>query len=389
MKRLAAGVIAGLVLGFIAGHLSASPAESAKPVVVAEKCQGNGTKACSPTPTLTSTQTVTATATSTPTETATPSPTPTASPTATPTPAPPMRIAVIDSGCQYDHAALDPIVRRDLGWTAPWLLNPAVGLGQDDNRHGTMVCGIAAGRAKLYGVVPLLALAVDVIPVKAFKGSNLQCADVAGPDVDGMAAAIRYAVDVGARVINISCTTTLHSPEIDAAVAYACAQDAAVVVAAGNSGSFDNGWYPTGSTEPCMIVVGGGDYDELGQPIVWPQSTRSDYVDVLAYPTGTVATSCVLGGHVPGAEPCDVTWNGEFGLPQYAPGTPVYDAGSGTSFAAPLVAHTVARMRLSNPALTVAHIETILRATASPIAECVGCGAGLLDAEAAVMAGMP
>lgn len=77
MRRLLAGIILGLVLGFITGT---SVAEGAP-----KSCVGKGARSCqTPTPVLTTT--VTQTPTSTPTETATSTPTPTPTSTATPTP---------------------------------------------------------------------------------------------------------------------------------------------------------------------------------------------------------------------------------------------------------------------------------------------------------------
>lgn len=382
--------------------------KTARPV--AEKCQGNGSKACptpsstpSPTATATATATPTVTAsptasptpTATPTETATPSPTPTATPTATPTPPPtPLKplVAMLDTGCQYEHAALAGKVVGTL--TADWLLHPDVGLGQDDSvdGHGTKVCGIIAGAARENWGAPIGGGTDRILSAKVCSAWGVpfqQCADQPGADADGVAAAVRWAVDSGARIINASLASNLlFSPGIYDAVEYACAHGVTVVAAAGNGGEYDDGTYPLGTNNACMIVVGGGGYDQSGAVVVWTQSTRSSYVDVLADPIGTVSTSCVTNYTTAGRLPCDVTWNGEFGLPQFAPGTPVYAGGSGTSFAAPRVTHTIIEMLIRRPALTPAQIESILRSTAVPAGGCEdgGCGAGLYDAAAAIAA---
>lgn len=59
----------------------------------------------------------------------------------------------------------------------------------------------------------------------------------------------------------------------------------------------------------------------------------------------------------------------------------------GTSMAAPQVAGVVALMRSANAALSPQDIETVLKSTARPFAgSCDGCGTGLVDAHAALLA---
>ncbi|EPX60438.1 extracellular protease [Cystobacter fuscus DSM 2262] len=67
--------------------------------------------------------------------------------------------------------------------------------------------------------------------------------------------------------------------------------------------------------------------------------------------------------------------------------TPVWAYYQGTSMAAPHVAGIVALMKAQNPALTSDEVEQILIATADPASKCgEGCGAGLVNAQAAVLA---
>jgi len=59
----------------------------------------------------------------------------------------------------------------------------------------------------------------------------------------------------------------------------------------------------------------------------------------------------------------------------------------GTSMAAPQVAGVVALMRSANAALSPQDIETVLKSTARPfVGSCDGCGTGLVDAHAALLA---
>lgn len=366
MRKLMLAVVVGAIAAIV---MTAAPSD-------AKACgKGKGNNPCP-----TNTPSPTATLTSTPSPSPTASPTPSPTPTATPTPLP-VRAAVIDSGCQWEHVGLQGRINIGLGYTAPWLVNTNVGVGQDDSYdgHGTKVCGIIAGAARNIIDEPLGGGTNDVVPIKAFSAWG-QCADVAGPDVDGMVAAINYAVAQGARLVNISCTSRLYSQSIQDAINAGFAQNVLFVVAAGNGSTFDDTQYPVGARDN-MLVVGGGQ----GSPEPWVQSTRSSYVDIVADAMGTISTSCVHDYVNAGTAPCDVTWNeNPLGIPV---GTPYYEAGSGTSFATPLVTHTLIAMLKANPALTASQLEAIIKSTATPMPNCpVGCGAGYLNPVAAIAA---
>ncbi len=353
-------------------------------------CHGNSCHTQTPTPTPSPTQTVVATQTSTatptqtatatatptqtpsptPTATATPSPTPSPTPTATPPP-PPIKVATLDTGCQYNHAGLQlGNIDKAEGWTAPWL-DQVVLPGQDDSYdgHGTNVCGIVANVSSA-GTANIVS-----IKVCSYQG---QCADKPGDDVNGVAAGIRQAVAIGARVINASIASSLYSQTIEDAVEYACAQGVTVVVASGNTAipyTYDDTLYPLGATADCMIVVGGSDTLGDGTVEAWPNMNQSKYIDVTAYPYGTISTTCTVDYTRTGVTPCRVV---------NPDGTPVYGGGVGTSFAAPLVAGTVARMLAVNPTLLPTQIETMLKQTATPVSNCIACGAGAINANDAV-----
>jgi hypothetical protein len=101
---------------------------------------------------------------------------------------------------------------------------------QDDNGHGTHMSGIIAAQRDngigIAGVAPDAML----LPVKVLdaQGSGAYSAVASG---------ITYAVDHGARVLNLSLTGPAQSSVLQDAVDYATAHDAVVVAAAGNEGS--------------------------------------------------------------------------------------------------------------------------------------------------------
>ena len=64
-----------------------------------------------------------------------------------------------------------------------------------------------------------------------------------------------------------------------------------------------------------------------------------------------------------------------------------FDYEEGTSFSAPQVAATMAMMWSIRPDLTVAQLVGFMTSTARPFAvACSGCGAGILDVNAALVA---
>ena len=140
-------------------------------------------------------------------------------------------VAVIDTGVDASHPDLAGrvLTGRDFSGSSTGATHDAVG-------HGTQVASIvAAGGGGMAGVAP----DAQILPLKVFR-------DSAGSfSMSGYLAAIRYAADQGADVINISLgcggTTSCYSQAEMDAIAYAATKGTLVVAAAGNGDASGNG----------------------------------------------------------------------------------------------------------------------------------------------------
>ena len=88
-----------------------------------------------------------------------------------------------------------------------------------DFGHGTMVAGL----------VHLVAPTANIMPLKAFKADG-------SAHLSDIVAAIYYAVDHGAKVINMSFSMADPSAELEKAIQYATAREVVCVASAGNQG---------------------------------------------------------------------------------------------------------------------------------------------------------
>jgi serine protease len=233
-------------------------------------------------------------------------------------------VAVVDTGVDATH----PDLRGRLvdGYNAI-----DGGSWQDDNGHGTFMAGIiAAVTGNGLGVASVAPLA-RIMPIKALG------ADGSG-NVDDVVRGIRWAVDHGADVINLSLAeeslgggggtigNLLADRRLRAAISDAARRGALVVVAAGND--FEAGGHPQtayDATDPGVLVVGASTSDDR-------RAAYSNYgsgLDLLA-PGGGSATDPSAGDACQKNDPVVSTW--------WNPKTrqSAYGKGCGTSMA---VAH--------------------------------------------------
>jgi subtilisin family serine protease len=211
-----------------------------------------------------------------------------------------------------------------------------------DAMHGTHVSGIiAAVRDNGIGVNGVGGPNVRIMSVRTVPNGDERDKDVAN--------AIRYAVDNGASVINMSFgkSASPYKDAVDAAMKYAEKNDVLLVHAAGNDGkvltltnNYPNDTYlgkkKTGKT---WITVGASSSD-YGDNLAAPFSNyNKKYVDVFAPGQNIYAT-------FPDDE---------------------YSAISGTSMAAPMVAGIAALLRSYFPDLKATQVKEIIEDSALPV----------------------
>src|ERR1044072_3706434 len=181
-------------------------------------------------------------------------------------------VAVLDSGIQLDHPDLAANI-----WTNPGeiagngrdddndgIVDDVHGANMfgfnanvtDDNGHGTHVAGIVAARRGNgiggSGIAP----DAKILPVKVLD------ATMSG-NTDTLAAGIRYAVDRGAKILNVSVNTDSPNDSGAAAVRYAGEHGAIIVASAGNNGRNIDlvPSYPASLTDPAVFAIGAEDED--------------------------------------------------------------------------------------------------------------------------------
>ncbi len=316
-----------------------------------------------------------------------------------------VRLAIIDSGTTP---------HPDITWGAGWNFSGSlIGNDQVQNalpyHHGVAVAGVAGARANGQGGVGVC-WSCEIIPIRTTGAIS------SNGDVSKVARAILWAagydgqVPGGPRradVINISMNSLSQScpGALQTAIDSARDEGISVVVSAGHAPNNGIGstpgtpWFPA----DCQGVIVVAASDRQGRLATY--SLRGPTVDVVAPGGGLHGPNNSLFGASVGAPTClvrsrDVSnysgvdgvvapWTVHTGNPQ--PADHCHRSISGTSFAAPHVTGVIGLMLSVNPQLTPDQVEQFLRATARPdrvdcSAAVGGCGGGLIDAHAAVLA---
>src|SRR5271163_360970 len=168
--------------------------------------------------------------------------------------------------------------------------------------HGTMTSGL----------VHLAAPRAQILPLKAFSANGTGY-------LSNIVAALYYAVQHQANIVNMSFDLPTASPSLNQAVSYANQNGLILVAAAGNE-STSAAVYPAALNSSVMGIASTSNTDQL--------SSFSNYgsTDVWIAAPGEYVTSTYPGG--------------------------TFAAASGTSFSSPLVAGTTALLMQAKPSLT-------------------------------------
>jgi subtilisin family serine protease len=252
-------------------------------------------------------------------------------------------VAVIDTGVDVNHPVLYPVLLPGYDFTrnqpgasewldVPQLENGNLSTGSQDEQPVIVQQSSAAildqssaaildGGGSSYsdfghgtmttGLVHLAAPKAQILPLKAF-GANGQ------GYLSNIVAALYYAVQHNANIVNMSFDVTTPSQALSQAISYAN-QSGVVLVAAAGNGSTSAPVYPAALNSSVMGIASTSDSDTL--------STFSNYGDIDVW----------------------IAAPGEYVISTYPGGT--YASASGTSFSSPLVAGSADLLLSAKPSL--------------------------------------
>ncbi len=233
-------------------------------------------------------------------------------------------VAIIDTGVDRTHTALATHMWSNSREYADGVDNDGNGLIDDidgwnfvDSNNDTAekpddpLTTVAGHGTFIAGLVALVAPECRIMPVRAFPADGVS-------DAFTVAAAVKYAADHGADVINLSLGSTAPSELLREAIVDARARGITIVAAVGNDDSETNPQFPSSLAEVMAVAA----IELSGQKTSF--SNFGSHVDVCAPGARLVST---FPGHREGE----------------------YARWSGTSFAAPLAAAEAALVLAADP----------------------------------------
>lgn len=260
-------------------------------------------------------------------------------------------LAVIDTGVDYNHAALAPNSVKGFDFRDNDA-DPMDLTGAQNPGHGTHCAGIIGATGLVDGGIQGISPEVSIMPIR-FLG-----ADGSG-DLDNGIKAIDYAIEHKVSVISASWGAAVPAAEAQPLVEAVKRADAAGIIfvaAAANDGKNNDqvSMYPTNANTPNMIAVAASNSSDA-KPY-W--SNYGKAMVSLAAPGDAIMST------LPGNK---------------------YGNLSGTSMATPLVAGLVAFLRAQDPTLTGAEIRSLMQSTGAKVQIETACNCRI-DALASVTA---
>jgi subtilisin family serine protease len=249
-------------------------------------------------------------------------------------------VAVLDTGVDAGHPDLADAVLPGRDLVA----------GDDDatdeHGHGTAAASIIAATGATGSGLAGLCWSCSVLPVRVLDARGTGT-------VSGLAEGIRWAVDRGADVINMSLSSDAPSRALDEAVSYAAARGVVLAASAGNDGTTAQHWP---AAYPSVLGIAASDESDARTPY----STHGCWVQ-LAAPGRNLAATAAARDPVRG-----------------------YREFNGTSSAAPIVAGVAGLALAVRPGITGPEVERALLAGAVDVGGFVA--GGRVDAAAALAA---
>jgi serine protease len=235
-----------------------------------------------------------------------------------------IRVGIVDAGIDLGHEDLaGRVVAETSCLKSKGDPGKCTGSGQDDVGHGTHVAGIiAANRDNGVGVAGVAPDAELVVAKVADSGGGIS--------IDDANAGIRWVVDHGAKVVNLSLgdllfvRTAAFGTKLSEGIEYAWQKGAVPVIASGNSDLFGAG-------------IGSQDYGDLDALVVGatgPDDLVTDY----SSPTGNAKWAIVAPGGASDGEEAHKVWSTYWEKDKQNQ----YGYLAGTSMAAPHVTGAVA-----------------------------------------------
>lgn len=273
---------------------------------------------------------------------------------------PPVRVAVIDSGIDAGHPEFAGKIVAAKSFVGGSAL-------KDEQGHGTFVAGLIAAAVNNAEGIAGLAPSAELLIAKVVTADR-------NISVEAEAKAIRWAVENGARVINMSLggvrdpldpDRDTFSPLESAAIAYAVSRGVVVVAAVGNSDQApETPWRYASYPAALPHVLGVSALARDGSAPVY--SNRDAIYNDIAAPGEEVVST------LPRALTAESPACPEQGYSLCGPDE--YREAEGTSFAAPQVSAAAATLLAVRPSLRPEQVTAILEHAAVDSTPANGCG---------------